>query len=55
VSHKRNKPDIEPVSLQNEAQFAGSKTKQVKGFMPLSRHKADKHRPAKPFGDCGMI
>jgi hypothetical protein len=27
---------------------------QVKGFMPLARHKAEKHQPAKPFGDYGM-
>lgn len=31
-----------------------SKVVQVKGFMPLSRHKAGKHRPANPFGDYGM-
>lgn len=40
------------INPQNEGVPVGSKVVQVKGFMLLSQPKAEKHRPAKPCGDC---
>ena len=40
--------------LFSKGGLAGSKVVQVKSFMLLSQPKAEKHRPAKPFGDSGV-
>ncbi|BCJ96543.1 hypothetical protein acsn021_41120 [Anaerocolumna cellulosilytica] len=39
---------------QNEGIPVGLKVVQVKEFMLLWQPKPEKHRPAKPFGDCEM-
>lgn len=40
------------INPQNEGVPVGSKVVQVKGFMLLWQPKPEKHRPAKPLGDC---